>query len=81
MQKKEPYFELDYTSGKVRVQSVSMNGAIVYRVVFSDRRAPLTVVQATRHTGEPFWTSLPEGRQREAEEVGVLISEYYKNQH
>jgi hypothetical protein len=72
-------FELDFKDGKIRVQRHSLSGQIIYQVVFSDGRKPLVLTRALHANANRFWTSIPEGRQAEAEEVGPLISEYYKS--
>jgi len=48
-------------------------------VTFSINRTPLVVTRALHSNAYRFWTSIPEGRQQEAEEVGALISEYFKS--
>ena len=52
---------------------------VIFRIVFSDKRPPLVITRAEHSNVHKFWTSIPEGRQKEAEEVGTLISEYFKN--
>jgi hypothetical protein len=71
-------FELDFQDGRISVRRHSIGAQVLFRVVFSDRRTPLVVTRATHANAYRFWTSIPEGRQNEAEEVGVLISEYFK---
>jgi hypothetical protein len=50
--------------------------AEIYRLNFSDRRPPLNITQAG--TEQPFWTSVPQGRQTEAEFFGARIDEHLK---
>ncbi|TKK65428.1 hypothetical protein FC093_20165 [Ilyomonas limi] len=69
-------FELDYKGSKIRVQEHTVAGTTVFRIVFPDSRKPLVVTRATRNNYTDFWTSVPEGRQKEAEEIGELISEH-----
>ena len=69
-------FELDYHGSKVKVQEHNVNGTTVFRLVFPDSRKPLVITRATRSNYTDFWTSIPEGRQKEAEEIGALISEH-----
>jgi hypothetical protein len=75
----ENNFELNYTDGTVRVQRHSIGAQVIFRVTFSNKRAPLVITRAAHSFADKFWTSIPEGRQKEAEEVGALISEYFKS--
>ena len=51
----------------------------VFRLVFSDQRPPLNLTEAKGL--RPFWTSVPQGRQIEAEFFGNRITEYLKNKN
>lgn len=69
-------FELQVNSVTLRVERLNLPGHVAFRVVFSSARQPLVVARATNADAARFWTSIPEGRQKEAEEVGKLIQEY-----
>jgi hypothetical protein len=71
-------FELSYNDEKIKVQRHSIGSQTIFRIIFSNSRAPLVITRAMHENAYRFWTSIPEGRQREAEEVGILIEEYYK---
>jgi hypothetical protein len=71
-------FVLDFKDGKINVQRHSIGGQTIFKIIFSDKRSPLVITRALHANANRFWTSIPEGRQREAEEVGPLISEYFK---
>jgi hypothetical protein len=72
-------FELDFKDGKIKVQRHTIGGTqIIYRVVFSDGRLPLALTRATGKEIGKHWTSVPEGRFEEAQEIGPLIEQYYK---
>lgn len=49
---------------------------VAFRVTFSSDREPIVVARAKGVNRPHFWTSIPEGRQKEAEGVGKLIEEY-----
>ncbi len=72
-------FELDFKDGNVQVQRHSIGAQTIFRVMFSDKRPSLVITRAAHANAYKFWTSIPEGRQSEAEEVGILISEYFKS--
>jgi len=51
----------------------------VYYVTFSSSRQPITIARAKFVDSDIRWTSIPEGRQKEAEGVGKLIDQYLAN--
>ena len=51
----------------------------VYYVSFSSSRLPITIARAKFVDSDTRWTSIPEGRQKEAEGVGKLIDEFLAN--
>lgn len=69
-------FELNHNGIKLKVQEHNINGTTVFRILFPDSRKPLVITSATHISYTDFWTSIPEGRQKEAEEIGALISEH-----
>jgi hypothetical protein len=78
MDKNEANFELDFEEGKIQVHQHVVGTQTIFRVLFSNKRSPLVVTRATHANSYKFWTSIPEGKQKEAEEIGALISEYFK---
>lgn len=60
-------------------ERVNLPRVVAYRVVFSSKRDPIVITQGRSPDNSKFWTSIPEGRQKEAEGVGRLIDEYLKN--
>lgn len=78
MERWDEQFELDYKEEKIKVQRHSLSGQVIFKVRFPDHREPLVLTRALHSNSYKFWTSIPEGRQREAEEIGVLISVYFK---
>lgn len=73
------FFELDFKGDKIRVQRHTIGGTqTVYKVAFSDGRPPLVINLATGKDIGRHWTSIPEGRLAEAQQVGPLIEQYYK---
>ena len=47
-----------------------IKSAKVFHLVYAGRRSALNVTVATDDEGGKFWTSIPEGRQEEAELAG-----------
>ena len=78
MNKDANSFELSYKEQILKVQRHSIGVTTVFRISFSDRQPSLVITQAKHENAYNFWTSIPEGRHREAEEIGPIIAEYYK---
>ena len=72
-------FEITYNNVTMNVERLQLPGHTAFRVVFSSARKPLILARATNADQAKFWTSIPEGRQKEAEGMGVLIEDYFKN--
>jgi hypothetical protein len=71
-------FELELNGVIMQVQELDIPKYSAFRVIFSSKRKPLVVARTKDIEKEIFWTSIPEGRQKEAEGVGKLIDEYFK---
>ncbi len=61
------------------ILELNLPGYTAFRVSFSSKRKPIVVARVKKESGLNFWTSIPEGRQKEAEGVGKLINEYLKS--
>ncbi|QIH33444.1 hypothetical protein [Sphingobacterium sp. DR205] len=68
-------FELEVDGVKIIVTEHTVQDQQVYRLIFDDKRSPLVITRAVTWHGD-LWTSLPQGRQEEAEKFGKLVSEY-----
>jgi len=64
------HFELEFEQGKMHISRHSIGSQVIFSVIFSNKKSPLIVTRVLQPNGNKFWTSVPEGRQREAEEVG-----------
>jgi hypothetical protein len=49
---------------------------VAYHVNFSSARKPIIIARAKFVDSDIRWTSIPEGRQKEAEGIGKMIDEY-----
>jgi hypothetical protein len=78
MENQQKFFDTDFKDLKIRVEQHQVANQVIYRVHFSDKRTPLVLTRASNDNAARFWTSVPEGRQREAEEVGPVIADYIK---
>lgn len=74
----EQQFKLTYGKTILQVERLDIPKRMAFRVVFSSKREPIVVAVAKGVNDPWFWTSIPEGRQKEAEGVGRLIEDYLK---
>ena len=65
-------FELNFKEGMIRIERHFVSSQTIYHVVFSDKRSPLVVTRALTDNASHWWTSIPEGRRKEAEEIWLL---------
>jgi len=70
-------FEIEVNGLKVVVIEHTLRDQQIFRLVFDDNRAPLVITSAKTWAGE-VWTSIPQGRQKEAELFGKEISKHLK---
>ena len=74
-------FDLEFGVIQIRVEEIRIPGQTFFRVNFSNEIHQLTLLRATNAKGEKFWTSVPEGRQKLAEQIGPLIENYYRSKN
>jgi len=79
MENKGLIFDIEFDGGPARVSEVKIGTQLVYRVLFKTSRKPLILNEALDRKNNVFWTSIPEGRQAEAELIGPLITKYLNN--
>jgi len=79
MREIEPSFEIEFEGMPVNVSEHYVEDTRVFHISFSDKRKPLVITVADGPGNKRWWTSVPEGRQAEAEKVGPLIAWYFKN--
>lgn len=78
MQNPVTSFQLELNAVKMDVRELKLPGSVAFRVSFSSNRQPLVVARSKEFVSG--WTSIPEGRQKEADGVGKLIEDYFKSQ-
>ncbi len=72
-------FDLEFGNNSIRVEEIRIAGQTFFRVVFSNQIPELRMLRATNAEQKKFWTSIPEGRQKLAEQVGPLIEQHYRS--
>ncbi len=70
-------FDIIVNDKTVRVAEHHIGKNQVFRVVFGNGKQPLVLTKTNSYEPGKFWTSIPEGRQKEAEEIGNLITEHF----
>ena len=73
-------FEIEYNGTSVQVTEHSVGEQQVFRVAFERPLQPLVITHAEDRFQRMFWTSIPQGRQKEAEEIGRLIEHHFKRE-
>ena len=71
-------FEIIYRTKAIPVQEFLINGQTLFRVMIPGQ-TPLTILRASHIEGHRFWTSVPEGRQELAGQIGILIENHYRS--
>jgi hypothetical protein len=71
-------FDLALGNETATVSIHQIKTARIFHVVFRSNRKPLHMTIGNTADGEKFWTSVPEGRQDEAEFVGKAVSLYIR---
>ena len=71
-------FELELNGQVVRVSDHTIKSARVFHIVYPNRKPALNITIAEDTDGLKFWTSVPEGRQEEAEFAGKVIATYIR---
>ncbi len=69
-------FKLKHNEIQFTIEILLIAQSVLYRVKFDSPRAPLFITKARNINGKEFWTSIPEGRQREAESISKRIEDY-----
>jgi hypothetical protein len=73
---KDQTFSFESHNVTLTCERLDLPKYVAFRVSFSSEREPIVVARAKGMDRPFFWTSIPEGRQKEAEGVGKLIEEY-----
>lgn len=79
MRELEKPFELEVNGKVLKVAEHELAGKRVFHVSFGEGAKPLVITVALSPSGKKFWTSVPQGRQQEAEQIGKLIAEHIRS--
>jgi hypothetical protein len=78
MREIEQPFQIVYQGKPANVTEVEIKERRVFHIQFADDRKPLIITVGEDRKEVKFWTSIPQGRQTEAEEIGKLIAAYIR---
>ncbi len=79
MREIEPPFEIQHQGKTLKVTEAEIRNRRIFHLQYDDGQKPLTITVARDNKDVKFWTSIPEGRQEEAEKVGKLIADHIRN--
>lgn len=68
-------FEIEANGVKIIVTEHTVQDQQVYRLIFNDKRPPLVITTVSTWQGT-MWTSVPQGRQPEADNFGQIVAQY-----
>lgn len=74
----EPPFELSLGDKVILISEHELAGKRVFYVNFGTGEKPLIITVGVNARDEKFWTSVPQGRQHEATQIGKLIAEHIR---
>lgn len=71
-------FDIELNGLAAHVTGHTIRSAKVFHIVYSNSKPALNITVAENSDGVKFWTSVPEGRQEEAEFAGKVIASYIR---
>ncbi len=81
MREIEPPFNIDYENTTARVTEAEIKNRRIFHIQFTGDKKPMAITVGRDNKDVKFWTSIPEGRQEEAEQVGKLIADYIRHKN
>ncbi|QDW27232.1 hypothetical protein FFJ24_021340 [Pedobacter sp. KBS0701] len=78
MREMEKPFELEFEGKVLQVSEHELAGKRVFHVSYGPGAKPLVIAVAIGANGKKFWTSIPQGRQKEATDIGKLIADHIR---
>ena len=79
MREVEPPFQIEHNGKVATVTEAEIRNRRIFYIQVAGEKKVLTITVGKRLGEEKFWTSIPEGRQQDAEEIGKLIASYIKS--
>ncbi|MEP7107268.1 MAG: hypothetical protein ABI760_04785 [Ferruginibacter sp.] len=79
MENQNEIFEIDYEENCLKVEMINLPGQVLFRVSVPGFTPALVLCRASDSNHVKFWTSVPEGRQQQAEKIGPLIEKHFRS--
>jgi hypothetical protein len=73
-------FWITHKGTELSVSEHLIEGRPIFHIIFPSGK-PLIITRTENSQQQRFWTSVPEGRLQEAEEIGKLIEEHIVKPH
>jgi hypothetical protein len=70
-------YTIPYDGYVLTVTEAYIEGSRIFHVEFSINVKPINLVVVESNKGHRYWTSIPQGRQAVADEIGPVIGRYY----
>jgi hypothetical protein len=70
-------YKLQYDGYELYVTEAIIEGTRVFHVEFSNHIKAVNLIVVDNGKGFKFWTTVPQGRQAIADEIGPVIGRYY----
>jgi hypothetical protein len=70
-------FNINYNDQTVKIEVHDINGQTIYRAHMIGKH-PIVLSRARNAMGNYFWTLIPQGDKKIANEIGALIEEHVK---
>ena len=71
-------FQIQFAGVPLQVETIEVPKQVLFRISFPDQRLPLMIGRVYNADQQKFWTSIPEGRLKEAQQIGPLIEARYR---
>lgn len=78
MREIEAPFEIELNGARIRISEHELQGKRVFHADLGEASKALVLTVGLNNRNEKFWTSIPQGRQDEAQQIGKLIAEHIR---
>ena len=78
MREIEPPFEVEMEGRQISIAEHQVGPKRIFHIDFKGWKKPLVITVGLGLRDQKFWTSIPQGRQAEAEQIGKLIAEHIR---
>lgn len=69
-------FEVRFEDQPVQIEVIRAGKQVLFKAMSANQQIALFLTRAKDSEGSYFWTSIPEGKQQLAEQIGLLIEQH-----